>query len=58
MKEVRAGDTVWFAPGEKHWHGAAPGVGMEHLAMQEALNGSVADWMEHVNDEQYDAKAG
>ena len=38
--------------------GAAPGVGMEHLAMQEALNGSVADWMEHVNDEQYGAKAG
>ena len=58
VKEVRAGDTVWFAPGEKHWHGAAPGVGMEHLAMQEALNGSVADWMEHVSDEQYGAKAG
>jgi quercetin dioxygenase-like cupin family protein len=58
VKEVRAGDTVWFAPGEKHWHGAAPNVAMEHLAMQEAQNGSVADWMEHVSDEQYGAKAG
>lgn len=58
VKEVRAGDTVWFAPGEKHWHGAAPDVAMEHLAMQEAQNGSVADWMEHVSDAQYGAKAG
>lgn len=58
VKEVRAGDTVWFAPGEKHWHGAAPNVAMEHLAMQEAQNGSVADWMEHVSDAQYGAKAG
>src|ERR1043166_10214097 len=22
--EVYPGDTVWFEPGERHWHGAAP----------------------------------
>jgi quercetin dioxygenase-like cupin family protein len=40
IKEIRAGDTVWFAPNEKHWHGAAPNMAMTHLAMQEALDGN------------------
>ncbi|HEY0275365.1 MAG TPA: cupin domain-containing protein [Paenirhodobacter sp.] len=53
IEEIRAGDVVWFAPGEKHWHGAAPNTGMTHTAIQEALDGSVADWMEKVSDEQY-----
>ena len=55
VRELRPGDTVWFAPGEKHWHGAAPGTAMEHLAMQEALDGKAVEWMEHVTDEQYGA---
>ena len=50
---VRAGDTVWIDPGEKHWHGAAPGHVMVHLAMQEKENGSAADWMEKVTDADY-----
>jgi quercetin dioxygenase-like cupin family protein len=53
IREIRAGDTVWIPPGEKHWHGAAPQTGMVHLAMQEALDGSHVAWMEHVTDEQY-----
>ena len=53
MREIRAGDSVWIPPGEKHWHGAAPTTGMVHLAMQEALDGVHVDWMEHVTDEQY-----
>ncbi len=52
-EEIRPGDVVWFAPGEKHWHGAAPTTAMTHIAIQEALNGKVVDWMEHVSDEQY-----
>src|SRR5437763_11166474 len=24
IEEIRPGDVVWFPPGEKHWHGAAP----------------------------------
>ncbi len=53
VQKIRAGDTVWFEPGEKHWHGAAPDVAMTHIAMQEALDGVTADWMEKVSDEQY-----
>ena len=53
VEEIRPGDVVWFPPGEKHWHGAAPATAMTHIALQEALNGKVVDWMEHVSDEQY-----
>ena len=53
IDEIRSGDVVWFAPGEKHWHGATPTTAMTHIAIQEALNGKVVDWMEHVSDEQY-----
>ena len=52
-EEIRPGDVVWFPPGEKHWHGAAPTAAMTHIAIQEALNGKVVDWMEHVSDQQY-----
>jgi len=50
---IRPGDVVWFAPGEKHWHGAAPTVAMTHIAIQERLDGSVVNWMEHVTDQKY-----
>jgi quercetin dioxygenase-like cupin family protein len=53
IEEIRAGDVVRFAPGEKHWHGASPTTSMTHIAIQEALNGKPVDWMEHVSDEQY-----
>jgi quercetin dioxygenase-like cupin family protein len=56
IREIRAGDTVWFAPGEKHWHGAAPDTAMAHLAMQEALDGKAVDWLEHVTDAEYGGK--
>lgn len=51
--ELRPGDMVWFAPGEKHWHGAAPDSTMAHIAMQEAVDGRTADWAEPVSDAQY-----
>jgi quercetin dioxygenase-like cupin family protein len=53
VEEIRPGDVVWFAPGEKHWHGATPATAMSHIAIQEKLNGSPVTWMEHVSDEQY-----
>ncbi|MDU8909899.1 cupin domain-containing protein [Aestuariicoccus sp. MJ-SS9] len=53
IQTLRPGDTVWFAPGEKHWHGAAPDCAMTHLAMQEAQDGSAADWLEKVTDADY-----
>jgi len=53
IEEIHPGDIVWFAPGEKHWHGAAPTTAMSHIAIQEKLDGKVVDWLEHVTDEQY-----
>jgi quercetin dioxygenase-like cupin family protein len=53
IEEIRSGDVVWFAPNEKHWHGATPTTAMRHLAIQEALDGKPVDWMEKVSDEQY-----
>jgi len=50
------GDVVWFAPAEKHWRGATPTTAMTHIAIQEALNGKVVEWMEKVSDEQYQKK--
>jgi quercetin dioxygenase-like cupin family protein len=55
IEEIRPGDVVWFAPGEKHWHGATPTTAMTHIAIQEKKDGKVVDWMEHVSDEQYRA---
>lgn len=53
IEEIRPGDVVLFEPGEKHWHGASPSNAMQHIAIQEALDGKAVEWMEHVTDEQY-----
>ncbi len=55
IEEIRPGDVVWIAPGEKHWHGAAATTAMTHIAIHEYLDGRAADWMEQVSDEQYQA---
>ena len=52
-EEIRPGDVIWTAPGEKHWHGAKANTSVTHIAIQEALNGKVVDWMEKVGDDQY-----
>lgn len=56
IEEIRAGDIVWFAPGERHWHGASPTTAMTHIAIQEQLDGKAVDWLEHVTDEQYEGR--
>lgn len=53
IEEIRPGDVVWFPPGEKHWHGAAPTTAMTHIAIQESLDGKVVEWLEHVSDQHY-----
>jgi quercetin dioxygenase-like cupin family protein len=55
VEDIRPGDVVWFPPGEKHWRGATPTTAMTHIAIAEAHNGKVVDWMEKVSDEQYRA---
>jgi quercetin dioxygenase-like cupin family protein len=53
VEEIPPGDVVWFAPGEKHWHGATSTTAVTHIAVQKKKDGKVVDWMEHVTDEQY-----
>jgi quercetin dioxygenase-like cupin family protein len=54
VETIFPGDRVFFAPGEEHWHGAAPDRFMTHLAMLEVDDeGNSANWGEHVTDEEY-----
>ncbi len=53
IEEVKPGDVVWFPPGLKHWHGATPANAMTHIAIQEALDGKMVEWLEKVTDAQY-----
>ncbi|HXW79920.1 MAG TPA: cupin domain-containing protein [Acidimicrobiales bacterium] len=46
---MRAGDVVFTPGGEWHWHGAAPGHFMAHLAVSEGG----AEWGEQVSDADY-----
>ena len=52
-ENIYQGDVVWFAPNEKHWHGATATTALSHIAIQEKYNGSPVDWMEQVTDQQY-----
>jgi quercetin dioxygenase-like cupin family protein len=53
-QEIKPGDVIWTPPGVKHWHGATPTTAMTHIAIQEALDGKVVEWMEKVTDKQYE----
>jgi quercetin dioxygenase-like cupin family protein len=55
VEEIGPGDVVWFAPGEKHWHGARATAAMTHIAIAESLDGKTVHRMEKVSDEQYRA---
>lgn len=50
VEEIRPGDIVWFAPGEKHWHGVGVETAMSHIAIAEALDGVTVTWLEPVAD--------
>lgn len=53
IEEIRPGDVIWFEPGEKHWHGATTRTAMQHIAVQEVLDGKAVDWLEPVSDAEY-----
>ena len=56
IEKIQSGDVIWSSPGEKHWHGAEVTTDMTHISIVEQLDGKSADWMEHVSDEEYQAK--
>ena len=53
VEAIRPGDVIWFAPGERHWHGATATNGMTHIAIQEQLDGKAVEWLEQVAEEDY-----
>jgi quercetin dioxygenase-like cupin family protein len=53
VEEIRPGDVISIPPGEKHWHGATTTTGMTHIAIQEALDGTIVEWMEPVTADHY-----
>ena len=55
IEEIRPGDVIWFAPNEKHWHGASPSTAMSHIAIAEMQDGKAVDWLEQVSDTDYAA---
>jgi quercetin dioxygenase-like cupin family protein len=55
--EIHPGDVIWCPPDHKPWHGAAPNTAMTHIAIVEALDGKVVEWMEKATDDQYQAAA-
>jgi quercetin dioxygenase-like cupin family protein len=56
IEVIRPGDSVFFEPGEEHWHGAAPNRFMAHIAMLQVDDeGNSATWREHVSDTEYAA---
>ncbi len=57
VRVIRPGDVVQCPSNEKHWHGAASNTAMTHIAIQEALDGKVVEWLEKVSDAQYQAGA-
>jgi quercetin dioxygenase-like cupin family protein len=52
---LRAGDTVSIAPGVVHWHGATADSIFTHLAINPNAKQGVADWLQPVTDEEYQA---
>ena len=53
--ELETGDVVFFAPGERHWHGAGPDTFMVHIAITPAISTEGGtDWLEPVADEEYE----
>ncbi|MBB3915446.1 cupin domain-containing protein [Rhizobium fabae] len=48
VENLRAGDAVWFAPGERHWHGAANDSPFSYVSIQPSENGSAVEWLDHV----------
>ena len=52
-KIINAGDTVWIAPNDEHWHGGTKEYSIEHIGIHETMNVQVANWLEQVLDIYY-----
>ncbi len=55
LQIIRPGDVIWTPPGVRHWHGALPSSRMTHIAVLESLDGKNVDWLNHLNDDEYNS---
>jgi quercetin dioxygenase-like cupin family protein len=56
VETITAGTTIYFEPGENHWHGAAPTTFMTHFVVQEVgEDGTDVVWGRAVTDAEYGA---
>ncbi len=49
VEELRAGDCVWFAPNERHWHGASDRSAFSYISIQAVHEGKSVYWLEPVD---------
>ena len=52
--EMKPGDCINIPVGVKHWHGATPDSWFSHLAVEVPGENSSNEWLEPVDDEQYE----
>jgi len=52
VEEIRPGDVIWFAPGEKRWHATAT-TAMTHIAIQQQLDGKWPDEGPRSNQQEH-----
>ena len=55
-QELHPGDVVNIPPEVKHWHGAAKDSWFAHLAVEVPAEGASNEWLEVVNEEDYESK--
>lgn len=53
-QELHPGDVVNIPPEVKHWHGAAKDSRFAHLAVEVPAEGASNEWLEVVNEEDYE----
>ena len=56
VEDIRPGDVIWFAAGEKHWHGATASTAMSHIAIAESWMAKLWTGWRRPTDEQYNPK--
>lgn len=52
-RSLKPGDTVFIAPGVRHWHGAKKSSWFSHIAVECPGENTFNEWLSPVTDEEY-----
>lgn len=52
-QRLKRGDVVKCPPNVRHWHGAAPEIGMQQLYLLPNAENGMVEWQEAVTDAVY-----